>query len=95
MNRTTLHHTLAAIAALALLSAFASTSVSATERELMDKLGIMHRVEPRQIMRQTTHDPLGVSEPKVPKGLTTKKGPQQSGERIPSMIGLFVPNAGI
>ena len=79
------------IAALALVSVFASTSVSASERELMDKLGIMHRVDPRQIMLQTTHDPLGVSEPKVPKGLTTKKRPQQSGERIPSMIGLFVP----
>ena len=63
MPRTTIRHTLSALAAIALASAFAGTAVSARERELMDKLGIMHRVDPRQIMLQTTHDPLGVSEP--------------------------------
>ena len=71
-------HTLSALAAVALFSAFASGAVSATERELMDKLGIIHRVNPRQIMLQTTHDPLGVSEPKVSKGLATHPRSQRN-----------------
>ena len=62
MTRIAICNALSAIAALALFSAFTSGAVSATERELMDKLGMMHRVDPRQFVLQTTHDPLGVSE---------------------------------
>jgi hypothetical protein len=72
MTRTAVRHTLSALAALALVSAFASNPTSAgelsnTERELVDSLQSMNR---------------GLDKPtfgeKFKMGLATQKPPQQT-----------------
>lgn len=68
MIRRAIRHTLSALAALALVSAFASSAVSAnelsgTERELVDSLQTMHR----GLVKPTFGE-------KFKMGLTAKKG---------------------
>jgi hypothetical protein len=53
MIRTALRHMLSALAAAAVVSAFAVTAVSATERELVDSLQTMFRGTTRDLIAQT------------------------------------------
>jgi hypothetical protein len=80
MTRTAIRHTLSALAALALISAFASTLVSAAERELVDALQTQFRGPTSGLHDKPTFGEkfkMGPTAQKRsrPRGLTGKKRP--------------------
>jgi hypothetical protein len=72
MTRTAIRHMLSALAAVALVSAFASTLVSAAERELVDVLQAQCRGPTSGLLDKPTFGE------KFKMGPTAQKGPRQT-----------------